>query len=313
MAHWRSAWVLNLDAEYELASPDAHTPSARTIRRMPELVRALAQLLGPGDVVLGENGLVPTKHQEIEGDAVHTGASGPWIGRAWCPTPRALERLVRAGATPVAAPNVAVLRRVNHRRFNAELGQTLPDARFVTTPEELGAVIVGETPSGHWLLKRPFGFAGRGRRRVACGRLDPSVVTWAEASFRNGDGLQVEPWVERMADYGLHGFLSQSGAITLGEPTQQECDDSGAWRGTTMATDLASNEAAALRAAAELSAKALRAASYFGPFGVDAYRWRDGVTTHFNPRSEINARYTMGWAIGMQRCRVDVTPPFQQD
>jgi hypothetical protein len=285
-----SAWVLNLDAEYELETPDAHTSSARTIRMMPELARALAPLLGPEDVVLGAN--------DVLGE--------PRLGRAWCPTPRALRRLVQAGATPAPAPDVAVLRRVNHRRFNAELGQTLPGARFVTTLGELTHVIAGETPSGQWLVKRPFGFAGRGRRRVAEGRLDPSAMTWIEASFRHGDGLQVEPWVERIADYGLHGFLAPSGSVTFGEPTRQTCDATGAWRGTALATDLESSEAASLRASAQLATEALRAAGYFGPFGVDAYRWRDDAAVIFNARSEINARYSMGWAIGMRRCRVDL-------
>ena len=290
MTRGRSAWVLNLDAEYELETPDAHTPSARTTGRMPELVRALAPLLGPEHIVLGENDVV----------------NEPLLGRAWCPTPRALRRLVKAGAIPVPAPEVSVLRRVNHRRFNAELGQTLPGARFVTSLEELHAVITSDSPTDQWLLKRPFGFAGRGRRRVARGRLEPSVMTWVMASFRNADGLQAEPWVDTVAEYGLHGFLSPSGALTLGEPTRQTCDDWGAWRGTALATDLESNELQSLSASARVAAMALLDAAYFGPFGIDAYRWRDGATIHFNARSEINARYAMGWAIGMQHCRVDL-------
>jgi hypothetical protein len=292
MPRQRSAWVLNFDAEHELETPDAHTPSARTRQRMPELVRALGTLLGAEDVVLGENDRV-------------LDAS---IGRAWCPTPRALQRLIAAGATPVGAPDLGVLRRVNHRRFSAELGQTLPGGRFVATADDLTTVVMSESPSGHWLLKRPFGFAGRGRRRVAQGRLDPSVITWVEASFRRSDGLQVEPWVERIADYGWHGFVSRSGAITLGQPTRQTCDESGAWQRTALATDLEPNEEASFRAATRGAAEALLEAGYFGPFGVDAYRWRDGGAIHFNPQSEINARYSMGWAVGMQRCRVDLAP-----
>jgi hypothetical protein len=302
-----SAWVLNLDAEYELASPDAHTSSAGTLRRLPDLERALAPLFGPDDVVVGEDGeLHGARGRSIGGAGVHGAAKGAWIGRAWCPTPRALQRLIEAGAAPTPAPELAVLRRVNHRRFNAELGQTLPGARFVTRLEDLHAVIAGDSASGHWLLKRPFGFAGRGRRRVARGRLDASVATWVDASFRSGDGLQVEPWVDRIADYGLHGFLSQNGSITFGEPTRQTCDETGAWRGTALASDLESKEHASLGAEARAAAEALLAAGYFGPFGIDAYRWRDDATIHFNPRSEINARYAMGWAIGMQRCRVDL-------
>ncbi len=50
---------------------------------------------------------------------------------------------------------------------------------------------------------------------------------------------------------------------------------------------------------ARLVADALSRAGYFGPFGVDAYRYRDREQQlRLQPRSEINARYTMGFAVG---------------
>ena len=61
-----------------------------------------------------------------------------------------------------------------------------------------------------------------------------------------------------------------------------------------------------LKRAARCAAEALLEAGYFGPFGIDAYRWRAGAAAHFNARSEINARYSMGWATGMEHCRVDL-------
>ena len=43
-------------------------------------------------------------------------------------------------------------------------------------------------------------------------------------------------------------------------------------------------------------AAALRAADYFGPFGIDAFRYRSAQgDVLFNPRCEINARFTMGY------------------
>jgi hypothetical protein len=282
--------VLNLDAEYELQAK-THTPSAKTVARLPDLVRALGGLIGPDDVVLG---------------AADRLARGVYAGRAWCPTPRACERLERAGATPVPAAAMAVLRRVNHRRFAAELGQMLPGARYITRMEELLDVIAGESPTEQWLIKRPFGFAGRGRRRVATGTLDPSAAPWIEASLRDGEGLQVEPWMERAGDYALHGYVSWRGELVLGDPTQQRCDDSGAWKETSLMTDLRREERDALVTSAERAGHALAEAGYFGPFGVDAFRWRDRSDMSFNARSEINARYSMGWAIGMGPRRPDL-------
>ena len=43
-------------------------------------------------------------------------------------------------------------------------------------------------------------------------------------------------------------------------------------------------------------ASALRGEGYFGPFGVDAYSYRDAAgALRLQSRSEINARYTMGF------------------
>ena len=43
------------------------------------------------------------------------------------------------------------------------------------------------------------------------------------------------------------------------------------------------------------------AAGYFGPFGVDAYTYRDRLARAtcdlLQPRSEVNARYSMGFAL----------------
>ena len=46
--------------------------------------------------------------------------------------------------------------------------------------------------------------------------------------------------------------------------------------------------------------EALAGAGYFGPFGIDAYRYRDRAgALRLQPRSEINARYSMGFAVGL--------------
>jgi hypothetical protein len=56
-------------------------------------------------------------------------------------------------------------------------------------------------------------------------------------------------------------------------------------------------------------AQALLEAGYFGPFGIDAFRWVDRAgVERFNPRCEINARYSMGWAVGMGSRRPDLDP-----
>ena len=47
-------------------------------------------------------------------------------------------------------------------------------------------------------------------------------------------------------------------------------------------------------------AKALFRAGYFGPFGIDGYRYDWAGASGFCALSEINARFTMDWMEGMQ-------------
>lgn len=233
------------------------------------------------------------------------------VGRAWCPTPRAHRAFVRAGIRPAASPPLSVLRAVNHRRFSASLGQGLPGARYVFTPEDVAAALASPSPSGRWLLKRPFGYAGRGRLQIDLARTGDlsRAQPWIEASLRAGEGLQIEPLVERRGDFALHGHLAREGAVVLGEPTRQECDATGAWSATHRAApdDLSPSERRSLLDEAHRTAAALREAGYFGPFGIDGFRWElPSGELQFHPRGEINARYSMGWSTGMGDRRPDL-------
>ena len=288
----RSAWVLNFGAEDELAEPDRQA-SARALEARRCLLEELVRdLLGPEDVIVRDATRLEPR---------------TFVGRAWCPTPRALRLLSAAGARPRPAPSFEILRHVNHRAFSAAIGQTLPGARFVRDRQELAATLAHE--GSPWLLKRPFGFAGRGRLRVRPGAILESEERWIEASLRTGEGLQVEPLVERTEDFALHGYASRAAVVVLGAPTRQECDDAGVWKSSTRAgeADLAEEETSALVRAARETGLALTNAGYFGPFGVDAFRWKTkGGEICFNPRCEINARYSMGWAAGMGTLRPDL-------
>ncbi len=333
----KSAWFLNLDSDDELARPAGYTPSRAVLARIESLVDRVRGLLLPGDILLPCDGLPPCDgappapiepRASASGPEPRASASGPrpsherplvqqytpysdFAGRAWCPTPRALRALRAAGVTVAEAPPLLVLRAVNHRGFSASLGQCLPGARYALTTREVSLALSGPSPTGQWLLKRPYGYAGRGRLKVEPGRAGDfdRAQAWIEASLRSGEGLQVEPFVERLGDFALHGHVSRSGAVVLGEPTRQECDETGAWLGSTRgaASDLTSGERAALFEQAHLAAAALHEARYFGPFGIDAFRYRgEGGASCWNARGEINARYSMGWRVGMGDRRPDV-------
>lgn len=287
-------WILNLDADEELDLGAPRALGAAALARLRASQRSLLGTLVPeGDLVDGEDARVPE-------------AGAP--GLAWCPTPSALHRLRLRGALPVDAPPVEVLRAVNHRRWAAERGLSLPRAAWVTDVEALRRHVASPWPAGGWLLRRPFGFAGRGRVRVReRDELEGRAGAWVASSLAR-DGLLVEPYVRRLEDFGLHGWVARGGEVLQGELTRQRCGDDGAWAGSARCEHgaLAAGERDALREAFDDTARGLREAGYFGPFGVDAFAWDDDGARRFQPRCEVNARYSMGWSVGMGALRPDL-------
>ncbi|MBX3210315.1 MAG: hypothetical protein KF764_35110 [Labilithrix sp.] len=282
----RTAWVLNLDADLELASRRYAPPLAVRAAMAPHVARLAESLLGPDDVLVD--------------DAAPPASAAGLVGRAFCPTPRAVALLVRAGALPAPHPGVEVLREVNGRAFCASLGPTLPGATFARdVAEALRALDERPSVAEQWRVKRAFGMAGRGQRPIAPGRASEADRAFLRASIAAEGGVMIEPDVAIVRELGVHGMIAEDGAWRLGRLVAQECDAHGQWLGTSPAEDVDVAVRDALASEADRVARALFAAGYWGPFGVDAflYRDRDGAV-RLQPRSEINARYSMGFAVG---------------
>lgn len=287
------AWVMNLGADEELRrhTSGGRTPALAALDKgVLSIVAAQRDVLDP----LAQGGPI------VGLDVVEKGL----VGRAFAPTPLALAALADAGSRPCDAPPLEVLARVNHRAFCAALGPSLPGAAYVTELAALEEVWSAADWLGSWVVKHPHGYVGRLRHTTQ--ELDASTRDFARRCLDEAGGVAVEPWVERTADFALHGFLARTGAVAVGEPTAQRCDARGAWRGSTRDHDLEPHELRALREELERVADALRSAGYFGPFGVDAFRYLRRGRPAFHPRVEINARYTMGWAVGMGELRPDL-------
>lgn len=276
----RIAWLLNLDAERELAAPRAYSPTPAIEARIGTLRARMELLLAPDDRLVAVDEL-----------------AGCELGLAFCPTPSALARLQATALPLLTAPALAILARVNRRAFCAELGQTLPGAHYVTSLDALLAALHAGAPDAVWLLKRDFAFAGRERRRVYGRELDPPTTGFVRRSFARGEGLQLEPLLARTADFAQHGYVLPDGTLLLGSPYAQVCDERGAWQHSSAleAGALRPHERAALEQRCMEAGEALVRAGYRGPFGIDAFRYRTSQGDAFQPRSEINARFSMGY------------------
>jgi hypothetical protein len=288
----RRAFVLNLDADVELAAgARGYAPTKRVLTLMRPHVETLARtLLAPTDLLVDQT--------------TAPGAAQGLLGHAFCPTPRALSLLARAGATLAPHPSFDVLRAVNSRAFASSLGTTMEGAAFVTSLEA-AATMLAASPrlSSTWRVKRAFGMTGRGQRRVSPGQLDDAERAFMAAGVVEG-GVQIEPDVEIVVEYAIHGCIVEGEPIQLGQIVKQRCDAHGAWIATEPLPPSEQDEALreALNDEGRRVGIALRDARYVGPFGVDAFTYRDcDGNLLLQPRSEINARYSMGWPVGMGR------------
>ena len=292
-------WVLNLDAEHELETVGAYTPSTHMRSVVAAQQRKLVgTLLGPDDVLLTEANL--DKYTE-------SGTLRGLPGLAWCPTPRALSMLRAVGAIPESAPAVDVLRRVNARPFASEVRAPLVQASFekhLATHLDGALEQLAQPAAQGWLVRRTFGAAGRGRRRLAVGRPPASDRAWLVAGLRLGP-LTIEPWVEIEREYTRSGWVESGGAVLIAPPCFQKTSREGAWEHTATADPslVPREDDQLLQRAVEQAGRALARAGYFGAFGIDAFRHRLQGGSHrrlvLNPMSEINARFTMDWILGM--------------
>ena len=276
------AWVLNLDAELEMAEP-SYCARSRVLAQLERYGQGARALLGPRDVLL------PGPNQTVLGKT----------GRAWCPTARALARMADAGVKPEPHPLLAVLQAVNHRKFAVDLNLGLPGQRYIEDRVKIDALLSNkERP---WLLKRPLAFAGRGQQRIF-GSVDAKQSAWIDASLRR-TGLVVEPLVTPTLEVSLHGFIWRDRHYELGRVCVQEVSARGVFHDIRLMLtgELRPSEERQFFLAAEQTATALSEVGYFGPFGIDGYRYSLAGLGDFCALSEINARYTMGFVTGFPR------------
>jgi hypothetical protein len=233
---------------------------------------------------------------------------------AWCETPEAAAH--RSGLrdpTPppwgdplheivwrLPVPSPAVVAEVHHRAFCLqvadELGCALPGARMAESLIELDDVLAARGAPRGWVVKAPLSASGRHRyiERQGPALADPKARRTVERLFERHGPLLFEPWMDRVADFGVSALLTPSGLRIVGVHGQR-VDAKGQFLGIDLEPDLSPANRDRLLETAEAVASALRRAGYGGPFGIDAWRYRkeDGSVA-FNPLGEINARMTFG-------------------
>lgn len=285
-----AVWILNLDAELEFAAlrrGASYAPSRDLVRSMARALPAARELMGPGDCELQES--------LAAGRSLHG-----LQGRAFCPTPGVAERFRSLGVIPEAWPEFATIEQVNDRGWALKHGLGPEDAAFFEALPELESFLTARPKAQDWLAKRALGTAGRGQRPLRAQQLSEADRQWLRASWPLG-GVLLEPRRKILAEYSLHAWLAPDGGLRRGRPVAFDTRSRAFTAARLMlAGECSRAELEALEQSLESTAKGLHRAGYFGPFGIDAYAWSEGPESRcFEPLSEINARYTLAWALGM--------------
>lgn len=169
--------------------------------------------------------------------------------------------------------------------------------RVVRSPREFEAAAreaIDHSGLGRWIVKTQYSAAGRERWTGTEPTLSPEVNTALETE----GAVIVEPWVERIADFGLCGTTDDSVPYPVHELVN---DGDGRFRGVRLRLGSASvatlhrDESDSLAATFARVRDRLRADGYRGPFGIDAFRYRgrDGAE-RFRTLVEVNPRHSMG-------------------
>jgi hypothetical protein len=285
------AWVLNFDADLELAHGPGYTPSKKVEARLHQLVEA-SGLVGPKDAVL-----YPTSNNK-------TSSKRPpktLQGHCWCPTPTALQRLGEHGLRPPDSPSIDILQQCNRRDFIRDVVTPLPCSTSIQTVDEFSAHQAAHPTCQQWRLKRPYGFSGQGQLLCDRNELGKHQRRWLDDGLRRFGWIHVEANVERQGDYSMHGHISPEGRISWGQPCKQYINGLGQWLRTIPTSEICGEELTQwMRECGQVADKLVQS-KYHGPFGIDAFRYTWRGKQFFQACCDLNARYTMAWTAGMNK------------
>ena len=218
----------------------------------------------------------------------------------------------RAAPWRLGVANPTAAHQGNDRRLAlavaSSLGAALPGARVIDDVTALRAHLAAggaDASGGAWVVKAPVTAAGRDRARGSGGRVDGEAEAATHRLLARFGALIFEPWCSRQEDFACCGIVTGDGGnpgdVTVAAPHRLLVDSRGGFRGVSIDDDgagagLGDGQRARLAEAATAAGRALGALGYRGPFGVDAFGWRDAAgVEHFHPLCEINARLTFGW------------------
>lgn len=299
--------------------------SKRHTKGTQQAVRDLAPVMGiladDGDVVL-----VPEVPRESElpeclkhvrfADSLNTeeGEVGI-VPFGWTDDVR--KTAAACGMPSCEIPNVEAVRCVNSRDFNAdhdvvlsEGGNSFDDSAFgclCRSSNEVREAVARFRRDGfdRWVAKCRISHAGRNRLLGTNSDFNQQQSGWLERQLKDSGCVYVEPWVERLDEWGLQFVIkgtddrssdSQSDTVWFTGAAKLINDDMGRYQGSVVrsADTAAGIPEAAIRHGSNVCQAAERR-GYRGPVGIDCFRYRTpSGSSSMRLCNDINARFTMG-------------------
>jgi hypothetical protein len=198
---------------------------------------------------------------------------------------------------PSVHPPLEVLRRVNGRRFAAQLEDEIFGVREVVgvfdSADELEAWLTSHRDDDTgWILKSEHGNAGLGNRRLRSCALDRPDREWLRRQLAEDAWMLVERWRRRVLDIAAAFTIDRDGGMDGLELYEVVNTADGAYIGSLF--DRASESIEAWRCALmDLSSKVstrLAENGYLGPVCLDAFVWLDEGERRLRPLADLNAR-----------------------
>lgn len=218
--------------------------------------------------------------------------------------------LDRGSAARAARPAVAVVRRVNDRRFAdrvaaEKLGESEHVLGVARSPAAVARLLARDrdSPDG-WVVKARHGNSALGHRRLRQANLDAAETRMLARLLAADPVVTVERWRQRVCDLSATFDVAADGRI-LGAAMHEVVNTAaGAFLGAVFEPHDGSLERwrEEVLAAVAVAGDALAEAGYFGPACLDAFVWRDGSRLRLRRLVELNARGHMSAGF---RCLAD--------
>ena len=250
----------NLDVECEWARPAFTLPEA-VLERISGAATLLRVFATDGDQLWTPRPVDAARVAAVDG----------------LPTPRLISGVPPAEADWEWGQRSSLAARLNHRGW-------IRDLRSVEEIRSIGGF------EGRWILKNPFGAAGRGHLRGE-GSPNAEQRRAIERRLERFGSLIREPWIDRAADFGCAAWV-EGGEVRIVGVHRLHVDSRGRFLGIRVDEQgLLAEEESEFREMAMRVGSRLHAAGYAGAFGIDACR---SVSGEFHPLLEANVRFTFG-------------------